>query len=34
MPQADQVARQIEAGAFGLIGFFVYLLDFPPIDWT
>jgi hypothetical protein len=34
MPQADQVARQIEAGAFGLIGLLVYRLDFPPIGWT
>jgi len=34
MLQADQVARQIEAGAFGLIGLIVYRLDFPPIGWT
>jgi hypothetical protein len=34
MPQADQVARQIEAGVFGLIGLLVYRLDFPPIGWT
>src|SRR5260370_25724596 len=34
MPQADQVARQMQASALRSVGFLVHRLDFPPTGWT